>query len=325
MAISTSVSRLVRPGLAELWHGHPTASYPRSRQPLSLSVASHRSIFGWGRKTKADEPGRVENPVYAEYLKKKPPPPPKVAFGDLAGDSIFDSEDAGPAASPRKAGGKVRDANVMAAVLDPRPHVTKRWLRKMVIRDVRRNGRVTRREAIKKTERESLSKSHMIKTSVKKLGPLARQIAGKSLDEAIVQMRFSKKKAAREVKAHLEHARNEAIVRRGMGLGEVDGTKGEPVQIELRSGKRKVVTDRTSLYIDQAWVGRGEYGAEPEYRARGRINILRPPVTSISVVLKEEATRIRQHVEREEKRRNRKLWQQLPNRPITAQRPYYTW
>lgn len=43
------------------------------------------------------------------------------------------------------------------------------------------------------------------------------------------------------------------------------------------------------------------------------------------MVLKEEATRIRQHHEREEKKHNRKLWVQLPNRPITAQRQYYSW
>jgi hypothetical protein len=41
--------------------------------------------------------------------------------------------------------------------------------------------------------------------------------------------------------------------------------------------------------------------------------------------LKEEATRIRLHNEREEKEKNKKVWVQLPNRPITAQRQYYSW
>lgn len=45
----------------------------------------------------------------------------------------------------------------------------------------------------------------------------------------------------------------------------------------------------------------------------------------ITVVLKEEKTRIRLYEEREEKLRNRKVWTQLPNRPITAQRQYYSW
>ena len=149
-----------------------------------------------------------------------------------------------------------------------------------------------------RTERFSVCKSELFKTSVKKLGPLARQIAGKPIEEAIVQMRFSKKKAAAEVKKHLEYARDEAIVRRGMGLGMVklqgseEGEEGEeggekpkpqapmkPIVFEDRKGKRRTVTDLTSIYVDQAWVGRGKYGKEPEFRARGRVNMLRPPTT----------------------------------------------
>jgi ribosomal protein L22 len=152
----------------------------------------------------------------------------------------------------------------------------------MVIRSLRSRGRLSKTALLKRTERESLAKSHFFKTSVKKLGPLARQIAGKTVEDAIVQMRFSKKKAAKEVLEHLEYARNEAIVRRGMGLGHVNGTKGEPVQIRLRDGKKKVIADRTQLFIDQAWVGRGPYGREPDYRARGQIYIMRPPKTSTS-------------------------------------------
>lgn len=45
----------------------------------------------------------------------------------------------------------------------------------------------------------------------------------------------------------------------------------------------------------------------------------------ISVVLKEEATRIRQERDREEKRQRRKVWVPLPDRPITAQRQYPLW
>ena len=175
----------------------------------------------------------------------------------------------------------------MAAALDLDPDARRRWQRKMVIRDIQGRHRLSKTEKIARTERQSLSKSHMLKTSVKKLGPLARQIAGKPIESAIVQMRFSKKAAAREVKLHLEHARNEAIVRRGMGLGEVDGTKGEgPVEIELKNGKRRIVKDRTGIYVDQAWVGRGAYGRESDHRARGQINIMRPPHTSmLSVAL----------------------------------------
>ncbi|KAI9789093.1 MAG: 54S ribosomal protein L22, mitochondrial [Peltula sp. TS41687] len=307
---SCSLYRLARPrtGPIGLWSVNSPSLSPLTRPG---NVSTSRTLFGWGRKTRQRPMDMVEsdNPVYEEYLKKKPPPPPAVVPGDLAGGSIFESEDAGTVSRPTKGAGPKRvrrDPSTMAAVVDPQPDVRKRWDRKMVIRDIRRRGRLSRTQKIKMTERESLSKSHMFKTSVKKLGPVARQIAGKTLEDAMVQLRFSKKKVAVDVKEHLEHARNEAVVRRGMGLGEANGTKGDPVQIETKEGKTRVVKDRTGIYIDQAWVGRGPYENEPEFRARG-------PIT---VVLKEEATRIRQHEEREQKRRNRKLWVQLPNRPI---------
>lgn len=184
----------------------------------------------------------------------------------------------------------------MAAALDPTPHIRKRWQRKMLIRDIRGRFRMNKTVKILRTERFSVSKSQLLQTSVKKLGPLARQIAGKPIEEAIVQMRFSKKKAAVEVKRHLEYARDEAIVRRGMGLGmvnlqeageeeggeekrEVQATM-KPIVFEDRKGKRRTVTDTTNIYVDQAWVGRGKYGREPEFRAKGKINTLRPPTTS---------------------------------------------
>lgn len=47
--------------------------------------------------------------------------------------------------------------------------------------------------------------------------------------------------------------------------------------------------------------------------------------TGISVVLKEEATRIRQATDREAKRLKEKVWVPLPDRPITAQRQYPLW
>lgn len=160
---------------------------------------------------------------------------------------------------------------------------------------------MTKTVKIARTERSLLSKSHMLKTSVKKLGPLARQIAGNSIEDAIVQMRFSKKKAAADVMKLLEYARDEAIVKRGMGLGQVKWTeeiKGgalyssekmgnttEPgkevtIMVDDRKGRRRAVTDRTSIYVDEAWVGRGKYGSEPDYRARGQVYLMRPPLTS---------------------------------------------
>ena len=144
-----------------------------------------------------------------------------------------------------------------------------------------------------RTERKHLSKSEFIKTSVKKLFPLANQIAGKPLSEAMVQMRFSKKKAAQDVLRHLEYARDQAVVMRGMGLGkaqaQAEGEEGqkpeqeeERLLVEDKKGKKRVVTDRTAMYVDEAWVGRGAYGFGFDYRARGTVNRLRLPYTSES-------------------------------------------
>ncbi len=123
-----------------------------------------------------------------------------------------------------------------------------------------------------------LSKSHDFKTSVKKLVPLAKQISGKTVEEAIVQMRFSKKKVAKDVREHLEHARNEAIVKRGMGLG---GKKDfTPVKIQTKDGKRVKVGDPTTLYVSQAWCGKGSFSVTPDYRARGRVHLMKNRTTS---------------------------------------------
>lgn len=273
--------------------------------------------------------------------------------GSLSADSIFAEDEAAPKlmASGRTPAGRKREgpaaeggetepqASVearnranMQAVLDPRPKARIRWERKMVVRELRGRGRLSKAEQIMRTERESLSKSHWFKTSIKKLGPLARQIAGKNIDEAILQMQFSKKKAAKDVLEHLKHAKNVAVVRSGMGLGAVqageEAQPSKPIKITLKDGERKVITDPTSIYISQAWVNRGPYGIDYDHRARGQINMLRPPYTSLSVVLKEEKTRIREWEDREARelrKRKARLWTQLPDRPITQQNQYYSW
>jgi ribosomal protein L22 len=164
--------------------------------------------------------------------------------------------------------------------LNPNPDARIRWQQKMVAREVRKRGRLTKRQILKRTERELLSKSHSIKTSVKKLVPLAKQITGKTVADAIIQMRFSVKKAAKDVKEHLEHAKNEAIVRRGMSLGVPEGDHFSPLHIQTKDKKTVRVNDPTTLFIEQAWVGRSSYGKSLDYRARGRVHVMKNPTTS---------------------------------------------
>ena len=225
--------------------------------------------------------------------------------------------------------------------LDPKPKARLRWQRKMVARTIRKRGRLTRAEEILRTERESLLRSHFFKTSVKKLVPLARQIAGKRIDEAILQMRFSPKKAAQDVFEHLKHSKNVAIARHGMGMGNVptgsdtdtketsvSKTTSKPITVTLKSGKRRVISNPTAIYIAQAWVNRGPFDLSYKQRARGRIDTMRRPYTGVSVLLKEEKTLIREWEERDAKalrQRRSQLWTQLPNRKITSQNQYYSW
>jgi ribosomal protein L22 len=289
--------------------------------------------------------------------------------GDLSASSIFEDDRRAQQQAEQyeqkpeeaadgmvKVGGQDRDPVNMRRVLDPDPQARERWERKKVIQMVRKGGRLTNQQVLKRTEREHLLRSHNMKTSVKKLGMVARQIAGKTIDDAITQMRFSKKKVAQDVLKQLQYARDEAIVMRGMGLGGVEASgapavndastaisgvaaaspvttsltkdaKAGPVQIQLKDGKRHTVTDSSNIYIDQAWVGRGPFGQLPDYRARGRVFIMRTPWTSLTVLLKEEKTRIREHEEREAKRRKSVLenvWQHLPDRPVQWQRQWYT-
>ncbi|KAL9062414.1 MAG: hypothetical protein Q9157_008941, partial [Trypethelium eluteriae] len=157
------------------------------------------------RKNEDPTPKAPSNPLLDNYLKRKPPGPPRLARGDLAPSSIFEQDrqkgDGEPSAPSKTSTEEddarpkpIRDSAALAGVLDPDPSSRLRWERKKTIQSIRHRGRISRTLMLKRTERESLSKSQLFKTSVKKLSPLARQIAGKSIEDAITQMRFSRKK-----------------------------------------------------------------------------------------------------------------------------------
>lgn len=177
---------------------------------------------------------------------------------------------------------RVYEDSIGASVLDPMPVRRRQFERKVVFRSLRRRGRVDHAVKLARTERSYLYKSEILKTSEKKLTRIMHQIAGKTLEEAFVQLRFSKKKVAIDVARLLDTARYAATLERGMGLGAIespDGTRkiareGEPVQIELKDGSRKIIQDPTEMYIDQAWVGRSKPTHSREFRARGRVNKL---------------------------------------------------
>lgn len=272
-------------------HSLPITFYHLHSQHRTISL---RTLNPFKPKTEPILDPAALSTLRKETESKTPTSPELPKTGDLAPGSVF--EDPNASSSPTSETPE-RDPHAMAAALDPTPIVRKRWQRKMVIRDIRGRGRLSKTEKIVRTERQHLVKSPWIKTSIKKLYPLARQIAGKPLHEAMVQMRFSKKKAAQDVLRHLEYARDQAVVVRGMGLGraraaEEAGEKGGPMKgeeesvvVEDKKGKKRVVGDRSAMYVDEAWVGRGKYESGSDHRARGQIHRLRLPYTSESFVL----------------------------------------
>ncbi|KFA60740.1 hypothetical protein S40285_04732 [Stachybotrys chlorohalonatus IBT 40285] len=221
----------------------------------------------------------------------------------------------------------VKTQDRIALVVDPDPRSRVRWQRKKVIQMVRKNGALTRDEKIRMTEREMLHKSEFLPTSLKKLVMLSRQIAGKPIDEAITQMKWSKKKMAAEVRYYLEEARDLAVAQRGMGLGAANGELlHQARKIQTRDGKWMEISDPTRIYIAQSWIGRGPWrGKELDYKGRGRTGIIKHPATSFSVLLKEEKSRIRDYEERVTKKSSQGPWVHLPNRKVYGQRPYYSW
>jgi ribosomal protein L22 len=256
------------------------------------SPASPFRIFARAASSK-DKTKLTGNKRVDDFLKAKPEKTAQVVpqRGNVAEDSIFedaeqeeafneDKQDSRQANQPDMPQIQERNSSFMRNILDPNPQQRAEWERKVLVKQVKTRGRLTKKQLLKRTERESLTKSQWLKTSTKKLGMLARQIAGKPIEEAIVQMRFSKKRIAQDLKKHLEYSRDMAIVSRGMGLGKAKGTQGEPVEIELKDGKRKKITDRTGIYVDQAWVNRGPHGSEIDYRARGQANTMKNPFTS---------------------------------------------
>lgn len=201
---------------------------------------------------------------------------------------------------------KEEEKRLLSANIDPDPAARRSLERRLVIKGVSKHGRMTKAAKIARTERTSLYKSHFLPTSVKKMQKILRQISGKTVSEALVQLRFSPKKVARDIMKGLIIAQDEAIAGRGMGLGDkhalkkwieqrnevastladLDETtpkaKGATQVIELKDGKKKLVKDPTEIYIDQAWCGRGEAWKSPEFRARGKINMLTHRTTSTS-------------------------------------------
>jgi len=105
-------------------------------------------------------------------------------------------------------------------------------------------------------------KSLVQPVSPRKLNLLARQIAGLPIDEAIVQMQFSHKKASKWIKRELIEGRNRAV----------------------ESSK---AMDRSKLVVAEAYVNKAKFGPKQiDIKARGLFGIKRKPFARLVFVLK---------------------------------------
>ncbi|KAJ3488692.1 hypothetical protein NLI96_g2661 [Meripilus lineatus] len=117
----------------------------------------------------------------------------------------------------------------------------------------------------KKVHTEHKYSTANFKISHRKLNLLSRQIAGKPIDSAILQMLFSEKRASKRIKSMLVVAKDHAVLK---GLED------------------------KKLVIAESWVTKGpKVHARFEPRGRGHYGIRHHPDARLHVLLKEGKTR----------------------------------
>jgi len=124
-------------------------------------------------------------------------------------------------------------------------------------------GAIVRRSKPTRTEHKYSTAN--FKISHRKLNLLGRQIAGKPIDSAILQMSFSEKRASKRIKSMLVVAKDHA---------------------------QKLGMDEKKLVIAESWVSKGpNVHKRIDIKGRGRYGIKQHPDSKLSVVLKEGRTR----------------------------------
>ncbi|KAF9259511.1 ribosomal protein L22 [Marasmius fiardii PR-910] len=120
-----------------------------------------------------------------------------------------------------------------------------------------------KRKQVKKSHSHKYSTANF-KISPRKLNMLGRQISGKPIDEAILQMQFSEKRASNRILNMLATARDHAVAYKGL--------------------------EKPKLVVSEAWVTKGKYMKRIEPRGRGHFGIRTHPSAKMNVVLREGKT-----------------------------------
>jgi large subunit ribosomal protein L22 len=118
------------------------------------------------------------------------------------------------------------------------------------------------KEKLKK-ENGALARASSIRTGARKLNVVAASIRGKNAAAALVQLRFEKRRIAKEVRKVLQAAVANAENNHGLDV------------------------DR--LYVAEAWVGRALVMKRMHTRGRGRSAGIEKPFSNLTIVVRERA------------------------------------
>jgi len=110
-------------------------------------------------------------------------------------------------------------------------------------------------------ENEAMAKLRMLKTSPQKLNLLAQLIRGKSVEKALNDLTFSKKRTALDVKKCLQSAIANAENNHGLDVDE--------------------------LVVAEAWVGKNLVMKRGRPRARGRFGRIQKPFSELTIKVRQ--------------------------------------
>ena len=110
-------------------------------------------------------------------------------------------------------------------------------------------------------ENEALAKLRMLRTSPQKLNLVAAMIRGKTVDRALTDLMFSKKRIAQDVRKCLQSAVANAENNHGLDVDE--------------------------LIVAEAWVGKNLVMKRGRPRARGRFGRINKPFSEITIKVRQ--------------------------------------
>ena len=109
---------------------------------------------------------------------------------------------------------------------------------------------------------EATAKVRMLKTSPQKLNLVSRMIRNKPVNIALAQLKFSKKRIAKDVRKCLESA--------------------------IANAENNHDLDIEELVVSEAYVGKNLVLKRWKARARGRVGRIKKPFSQITVVVKQQ-------------------------------------